>query len=100
MDVSTLFPHERVRPIQQHLIQFVTNAIEKKQHALIHAPTGLGKTAASITPALAKALERDLIIVFLTSRHTQHAIVMETLQKIKQKTNKQISVVSLIGKKQ
>ena len=91
------FPFENVRPIQQELVSDVTHAIEQKRHLLAHAPTGLGKTAASLSPALTIALEKGYTVIFLTPKHTQHQIAIETLQKIKQKHSLNLQVAYLIG---
>jgi DNA excision repair protein ERCC-2 len=97
--MSVLFPHERVRAVQQQLMADVTNAVQQRTHLIAHAPTGLGKTAATLSPALALALQRDLTIFFLTSRHTQHKIVLDTLQAIKRKHGASFTATSIIGKK-
>jgi len=94
-----LFPHEEVRDIQDKLIFRVNEAVTKGTNLIVHAPTGLGKTAASIAPALKYAIENNKVVFFLTSRHTQHKIALETLKKIKDKYDKQFVAVSIIGKK-
>ncbi len=93
----TLFPFKTIRPEQNKLIQDIAQAIKDGKNIITHAPTGLGKTAAAIAPALEYALENDLTVFFLTSRHTQHNIVIETLQKINK--IKPIIAVDFIGKK-
>jgi len=75
------FPHDKPRKIQEELMHDVLAQIEKKAHLIAHAPTGLGKTAATLGPALAYALENDKRVLFLTSRHTQHQIAIETFSK-------------------
>ncbi len=94
-----LFSHEVVRPSQKELVDTVAKALKEKKHVLAHAPTGLGKTAAVLCPALEFALQRDLTVFFLTSRHTQHKIVLETARKIMERNKTRFSVASLIGKK-
>ncbi len=94
-----LFSHEGVRPSQKELAETVAKALKEKKHVLAHAPTGLGKTAAALCPALELALQRDLTIFFLTSRHTQHKIVLETARNFMQRNNMHFAVASLIGKK-
>jgi len=59
-----LFPHEQVREIQDKLLKEIDTAIQKKQNLVAHAPTGLGKTASAIAPALTKAFEKDLTVIF------------------------------------
>lgn len=97
--LQILFPHPTVRPVQQQLMKDIHNALEKKQHILAHAPTGLGKSAASLSVAVAYALEKKLTVFFLTSRHTQHKIAVDTLQEIQKKHAVNIQTVDLIGKK-
>ncbi len=97
--MSRLFPHETVREIQTELIRAVEEALENKKDLIVHAPTGLGKTAATISPALEYAISKNLNVFFLTSRHTQHRIAVETLKKIKEKHNAEFACVDLIGKK-
>jgi DNA excision repair protein ERCC-2 len=97
--MSVLFPHEEVRNVQKQMMDDVSEALEKRKHLIVHAPTGLGKTAATLSPALALALKRDLTVFFLTSRHTQHKIVLDTLQAIKKKHKTDFTATSIIGKK-
>ncbi|MBI5390324.1 ATP-dependent DNA helicase [Candidatus Woesearchaeota archaeon] len=96
-----LFPHDHIRENQKDLVNDVTACLEQGNHLIAHAPTGLGKTAATLAPALSYALQEGNkhTIFFLTSRHTQHAIAVETIKKIKQKHNLKIQAVDLIGKK-
>jgi DNA excision repair protein ERCC-2 len=77
----------------------VSEALAKRKHLVVHAPTGLGKTAATLSPALDLALKQDLVVFFLTSRHTQHKIVLDTLQAVRKKHNSQFIAASIIGKK-
>lgn len=97
--MTILFPHERVRDVQKELMSDVSKALETRTHLVAHAPTGLGKTAATLSPALALALQRDLTLFFLTSRHTQHRIVLDTLQAIRKKHQASFVATSIIGKK-
>ncbi|MDP7181919.1 MAG: ATP-dependent DNA helicase [Candidatus Woesearchaeota archaeon] len=94
-----LFPHEKIRDSQKELMDLVTNSLQTHSHVVVHAPTGLGKTAAVLAPAIKTAIDNDLTVFFLTSRHTQHNIVLETARAIKNKHNIQFPCTSLIGKK-
>ncbi len=96
---SMLFSHEVIRPSQKELVETVQKALKEKKHVLAHAPTGMGKTAAVLCPALELALQRDLTVFFLTSRHTQHKIVLETAKQVMEKNKIHFAVASLIGKK-
>lgn len=105
---SILFPYDSIRREQSDMIKKVIEAVEKQKHALIHAPTGLGKTAATLAPVLSHVLKKaqetkikeDIpTIFFLTSRHTQHKIAIDTLRQIKEKYQLDFDVVDIIGKK-
>ncbi len=93
------FPHEKIRPIQEEFMNDVWNSLNSKQNLIAHAPTGLGKTAASLAPAIKYAIENNKVIFFLTSRHTQHKIAVETMKLIKREKNVEFNVVDFIGKK-
>ncbi|MBI4140794.1 ATP-dependent DNA helicase [Candidatus Woesearchaeota archaeon] len=96
---SILFPHDKIRPVQETFIQDVLSCLEKRKCLIVHAPTGLGKTAASLCPALSFAQKKNLTVFFLTSRHTQHKIVIDTVRAIKQKYGINVITASVIGKK-
>jgi DNA excision repair protein ERCC-2 len=97
--MGDLFPHTKVREIQEELIKDVDSCLNDKKNLIAHAPTGLGKTAAVLSPALSFALKKKLTVFFLTSRHTQHTIAVETLKKIRAKHEAEFACVDLIGKK-
>ncbi len=94
-----LFPYDKVRNIQNDLIKEVKRCIKSKKNLIVHAPTGLGKSAATLPVALSYAIKHGLTVFFLTSRHTQHLIALETLKEIKEKYDTDIVAVDLIGKK-
>jgi DNA excision repair protein ERCC-2 len=79
----------------------VYSIIKNKSQLLVHAPTGIGKTASVLPPALTYIFNENKhkIIFFLTSRNTQHLIAIETLKKIKNKYNLNLVAIDLIGKK-
>jgi len=93
-----LFPYSNIRDIQGDMIKEVMDCIEKGESALIHAPTGLGKTIGVLGPALSAALKKGLTIFFLTSRHTQHRLAVDTLKDIKKKHGVNIVSCDIIGK--
>ncbi len=99
--MELLFPHDEIRETQKDLINEILNALKNRKHILAHVPTGIGKTAATLSPALSYALqeEKDLTVFFLTPKHTQHKIAVETLKLIKEKCKHNFKVISFIGKK-
>lgn len=96
---EVLFPHEEFRKIQSSLIQEVKTAVTTSSNLVINAPTGIGKTASTLAPSLAQAIKTGKTVFFLTSRHTQHRIVLETAKKIKEKYDLNFGVTSIVGKK-
>src|SRR3990167_11241816 len=99
MDNELLFPYDQLRPRQKELITDIQNAIENHTSLFVHAPTGLGKTAASIGPALTHAIQNKGTVFFLTSRHTQHLIALETIKAINARHGCSVRVADIIGKK-
>jgi DNA excision repair protein ERCC-2 len=96
---ALLFAHDKVRDIQEQLLIKVDEAVQSGGNLLVHAPTGLGKTAAALGPCVKYAIDHNKVVFFLTSRHTQHQIAIDTLAKIKDKHKTTFNSVSIIGKK-
>ncbi|PIN86875.1 hypothetical protein COV19_02615 [Candidatus Woesearchaeota archaeon CG10_big_fil_rev_8_21_14_0_10_44_13] len=99
MSSEFLFPHEKIRKIQDDLVKDIADAVKNRKHMIAHAPTGLGKTAAVLGPSLKRAIDENLSVLFLTSRHTQHMIAVETLKEIRNRHNIDFNAVDIIGKK-
>ena len=96
---EVLFPYEEIRANQDSMIYDLHTALKEKRNLIMHAPTGIGKTASVISPSLAFALKNDLTVFFLTSRHMQHQIAIKTLKEIKSKYKINFDCVDLIGKR-
>lgn len=94
-----LFPYEEPRKIQKALIAQIQSCIQNKQNLIAHAPTGIGKTISVIGPTLSYAITNNLTLFFLTPRHSQHHIAVETLKLIKDKFKLDFGIVDFIGKK-
>lgn len=94
-----MFPFNLARDAQIDFMNTYYDCLESGRDLLVSAPTGIGKTAASLAPAITWALRNDRTIFFLTSRSTQHKVVLETVAKIQDKFGKKIVLVDLIGKK-
>ncbi len=93
-----LFPYDEIRPTQEILLAKALETIKKKKHLLAHAPTGIGKTTI-IAPTLKYAIDNKKTIFFITPRHTQHHIAIETLKLIKNKYKTRFLAADFIGKK-
>jgi len=94
-----LFPHETPREQQTVLMDAISKCIEDNKHIMIQAPTGLGKTAAALAPALTYALKHKKKVFFLTSRYTQHVLALHTVKAINERHDKHIVCADIIAKK-
>jgi len=94
-----LFPHSSIRNIQGDMVNEVIKVIDNKWNLIMHAPTGIGKTAAVLSPAISYALKNDKTVFFLTSRHTQHKLAIDTIKEMKKKHGTSIITTDIIGKK-
>ncbi len=93
-----LFPFETIRPGQKEFLKDTEISINNRKHLVAHVPTGIGKTAAVIAPSLSHVLENGKTIFFSTPKHTQHTIVIDTLQRIKKKSKIDFIAVDFVGK--
>jgi DNA excision repair protein ERCC-2 len=74
------FPHSAPRPGQKKMIDAVWLALEGGENLLAEAPTGSGKTAASLHPALAHGLATGRQVVFLTAKTLQQNMAVSALR--------------------
>jgi DNA excision repair protein ERCC-2 len=78
--LSLPFPHQDPRPGQKTMIDAVRQTLAAGDHLLAEAPTGSGKTAASLHPALAHGLSTGRQVVFLTAKTLQQKMAVSALQ--------------------
>jgi len=78
------FPFPSLRPGQDRLADVVAQALAVKKPLLVQAPTGLGKTAAILFPALAKALAEDLRVFYATPRNSQHEAAEAFVRRLRE----------------
>ena len=81
------FPHDEVRPVQQPMIEAVRDALAGDRHLLVAAPTGVGKTAAALHPAVREALSRGRRAIFLTAKTLQQELAVRTIQGMQTETS-------------
>ena len=80
------FPHTAPRPIQEKIIEAVRNAVVGGENLLAEAPTGSGKTAAALHPALAQGLASGKQVVFLTSKTLQQKMAVSALTAMNERS--------------
>jgi DNA excision repair protein ERCC-2 len=80
------FPHAAPRPIQQQVMEAVSRAVRSREILIAEAPTGSGKTAAALHPALAAGLESGRQVVFLTSKTLQQRMAVSALTAMNERS--------------
>lgn len=76
------FPYQTPRPHQEKMIEQVRLALREQRCVLLSAPTGIGKTVATLYPALEYALRYGLRVFFVTAKTTQQQLAVETLRQL------------------
>jgi DNA excision repair protein ERCC-2 len=102
-EIGEFIAHEELRIAQKEMVKDGISALKVEGFLLAAAPTGIGKTAASLaaTIEVARNSERKKQILFLTGRQSQHQIVIETVRNINSRLREETSkvkVVDLIGR--
>ena len=94
-----LFRFEKQRKHQDKMINDIYASLGEKKSIIINAPTGIGKTDASISASLTYALQNNLNIFFLTPKISQHKIVIESLKGLKEKFKLGLRYIDIVGKR-
>ncbi|MBV2169195.1 MAG: ATP-dependent DNA helicase [Bdellovibrio sp.] len=76
------FPFAAPRPGQRELVATITEHFELRNPLLVQAPTGLGKTAGILYPALKEALARGQKVIYVTPKNSQHQVAEEAVERI------------------
>ncbi len=76
------FPHAELRPGQEEIVAAVEHALEHREHLLLEAPTGLGKTAAVLFPALRHCLANDKRLFVLTAKNLQQEMALKVIRQV------------------
>ncbi len=74
------FPFSAVRPGQGEIMTAVATALEQRDHLLIEATTGIGKTVAALLPALRYCLAHDKRLFVLTAKTLQQEMSVAVLR--------------------
>lgn len=94
-----LFRFDEARGSQKEMMKDIYSSLSDGKDILINAPTGIGKTDASLSAAITYAIKNDKDILFLTPKISQHRIAVDVLRGLKQKFNLGISFVDVVGKR-
>ncbi len=83
--LNLAFPYPLLRPGQKSFMQEVVGAARHKGVVNIVAPTGIGKTMASLYPAV-KALANDLVehVFYLTNMSSARLVAAQAMQDLQQ----------------
>ncbi|MDD4050052.1 MAG: ATP-dependent DNA helicase [Candidatus ainarchaeum sp.] len=93
------FRHSSFREGQKQIIIDILEAFENRKNIILHAPTGTGKTDASLSAAISYAIEHDKKILFLTPKTSQHKIALEVIREINFKYNLGVKAIDFVGKR-
>ena len=94
------FPFENYREDQRRVANYVYRSLRDKGNLLLDAPTGSGKTIATIFPAL-KAIGEGVInrVVYSTTRITGQRTILDALESISSLSNtEKIACITLTAK--
>lgn len=91
------FPFAKARAQQDALVAKVKASLEAGRHLLLQAPTGLGKTAAVLYPALAHGLGRGSPVVYIAPKNSQFQAAVD-LAALFQKKRIGLKVLVLTSK--
>jgi DNA excision repair protein ERCC-2 len=78
------FPYGEPRPGQDLILAAVETAVANREHLLLQATTGIGKTVAGLYPALRYALANDKRLFVLTAKNLQQEMATGVLAMLNQ----------------
>ena len=81
-----VFPYRDTRPGQELILAAVETAVANREHLLLQATTGIGKTVAALYPALRYALAHDKRLFVLTAKNTQQEMATAVLNLLNQES--------------
>jgi DNA excision repair protein ERCC-2 len=93
-----MFPFDTIRRGQKEFMEDVGSTVENGGFLIANVPTGIGKTAASLSPAIEQALESGRMVMFMTSKQSQHRIAVDTLRHLASRSGRGFKVVDIVSK--
>jgi DNA excision repair protein ERCC-2 len=79
-----VFPYGKIREGQDLIVAAVETAVANREHLLLQATTGIGKTVAALFPALKYALAHDKRLFILTAKTTQQEMATAVIRLLNQ----------------
>lgn len=95
-----LFRHAKLRAGQMELANDILDTVSNRKVGFFEAPTGLGKTDASISSILQYAIDNNKRLIFVTPKNSQHKIVVDVIKGINKVNNMKIRVIDFVSKSQ
>ncbi len=89
------FPFSAPRPQQERLMEAVSDAAARHDSLVVQAPTGSGKTAAMLYPALQVALRKDRRLFVVTPKNSGQMSFVELVRLINTATATPVSCVRI-----
>ncbi|MGA1849161.1 MAG: hypothetical protein ACMUHB_07460, partial [Thermoplasmatota archaeon] len=93
-----MFPFDTIRRGQKEFMEDVRSAVTNGGFLIANVPTGIGKTAASLSPAIELGLESGRMVLFMTSKQSQHRIAVDTLRHLASRSGRSFKVVDVVSK--
>lgn len=96
--IEKYFAYQKWRKYQKEIAEIIYESLKNnKEHVVLEAPTGLGKTSAVLSATLPIIIDNELKILWCCRTHQQIIGVLNEISKIKQKF---IEPIGLWGRKQ
>ncbi|MCH9650501.1 MAG: DEAD/DEAH box helicase family protein [Deltaproteobacteria bacterium] len=78
------FPFPEMRPGQEEILTAVETALKNREHVLVEAATGIGKTIAALYPTIRYCLSHNKRIFVLTAKTLQQEMAGAVLEMLNQ----------------
>lgn len=95
LGAALTFPFPTPRPGQGELMAELETALVDKEHVMIQAPTGLGKTLGILHPTLRHALLGGCPVVYVTPKNSQHRVAEDAVRQLQKAESKKSGIRSL-----
>jgi DNA excision repair protein ERCC-2 len=95
LGAALTFPFATPRPGQSELMAELETALVDRDHVMIQAPTGLGKTLGILYPTLRHALLGGSPVVYVTPKNSQHRVAEDAVRQLQQAGSEKLGIRSL-----